>query len=176
MEPTMPVEPKKSQSIVFIVALFIILLIVAFAMSSLSKKPVSEGTPATSQTPTQKPKTEVKVDKVDLTTAQGDARLPQGFPTDIPVETTGAFESYTANYPTRNFTQYTVSYTTTKSVKDTYALYLSYMTKAGYTFRSDGKDEKHGFLYGTKDNNDLSVVVSTKGTETSVQMSYLKKG
>lgn len=172
----MPIEPKKSQSIVFIVALFIILLIVAFAMTSLSKKPASEGTPATTETPTTKTtKTEVKVDKVDLTTAQGDARLPQGFPTDIPVETTGAFESYTADYPTRNFTQYTVSYTTTKTIKDTYALYLSYMTKAGYTFRSDGKDEKHGFLYGTKDNNDLSVVVSAKGSETSVQMSYLKK-
>lgn len=172
----MPIEPKKSQSLIFIVALFIILIIIAFAMMSLSKKPTGGENSSAPQTPTTKTTTtEVKVDKVDLTTAQGNARLPQGFPTDIPVETTGAFESYTADYPTRNFTQYTVSYTTTKSVKDTYALYLSYMTKAGYTFRSDGKDEKHGFLYGTKDNNDLSVVVTPKGTETSVQMSYLKK-
>jgi len=175
MEPTMPVEPKKSQSIIFIVALFVILLIVAFAMSSFSKKAPTTTPPVTTENQPQKT-TEVKVSKVDLTTAQGDARLPQGFPTDIPVETTGAFESYIADYPTQNATQYTISYTTTKSVKDTYALYLAFMTKADYTFRPDGKDAKNGFLYGTKDNNDLSIVVSTKGTQTSVQMTYLKRG
>lgn len=173
MEPTMPEQPKKVQSIIFIVALFVILLIIAFALSSFSKGPVKEPTPnTTTQAQTQKT-TEVTVEKVDLTKAQGDARLPKGFPADIPVDATGAFESYTADYPTQHATQYTVSYATQKTVKDAYDLYLSYMTKNGYTFRPDGKDAKNGFLYGTKDNNDLSILVSSKGTFTSVQMTYL---
>lgn len=172
MEPTMPVQPKKSQSVAFIVALFIILLIIAFAMSSISKAP-KEGASGTTQPPVTKT-VDYKIEKVDLTVAQGDARLPKGFPADIPVEIANIFESYTGEYQNPQATQYAVSYTTSKTVTGAYNLYLSYMTKAGYTFTPEGKDMENGYLSGNKDGNNLSVFVNTKDTKTSVQISYVE--
>ena len=181
MEPQLQQPSKSSHSIILIVALFIILLIIAFAMSAMPKKQtqiVEDTQQPSSQTPsTPAPQKQVTVDvqKVDLSTKTGAARLPQGFPTDIPVDASNAVDSYTANYPAQKATQYSVSYLTAKSIKDTYNEYLTYMTKTGYVLRPDGKDLAHGFLYGTYQNNDLSIVITTKDTKTSVQITYLRR-
>ena len=42
-------------------------------------------------------------------------KVPEGFPTDIPLELAGITESYSANYTDHGVIQYTVSYASTRS-------------------------------------------------------------
>lgn len=163
-----PVQNSHKTLIYSAIALIIVLLVVVF-LATISKKSPSN---------TQKPevtKENVLVNKVDLNSTSDKEKLPQGFPAFIPVETKDAFESYSASYPERKITQYTVSYKTSKTVSEKYDEYLSFMTKNGFTFSNDGQNKETGTLYGTKNGDDLLVVVSKSEDKTSVQISYLDR-
>lgn len=164
-----PVQNSHKTLIYSIIALVILLVVVVF-LATISKK-----SPNGKIDKPEVTKENVVVSKVDLNSASGKDKLPQGFPTFIPVETSDAFESYSASYPERKLTQYTVSYKTSKSVADKYDEYLSFMTKNGFTFTRDGQNKVAGTLYGTKNGDDLLVVVSKSDDKTSVQISYLDR-
>lgn len=174
MPPQPTLSPRSSQSIILIVALFIILLIIAFAMSTMPKKDVSINQVENPNSPQtiQKPLT-VEVKKTDLVNTQGTNRLPLDFPSTVPVDVANIYDSYTATYPTA--TQATVSYLTDKSIANTYTIYHDYMKKSGYVFRPAGEDVKNGILYGTLANNDLSILITPKDGKTSVQISFFKR-
>ncbi len=174
MPPQPTLSPRSSQTIILIVALFIILLIIAFAMSTLPKKNMDVNNQnGTQPVQTVQKQLQVEVKKTDLAQSQGTNRIPAGFPSNIPIDTANIYDSYTAVYPTA--TQATVSYLTDKSIADAYEVYHAYMKKEGYVFRPNGEDMKKGILYGTLSNNDLSILITTKDTKTSVQISFFKR-
>lgn len=108
----------------------------------------------------------------------GRDRLPAGFPADIPVELEGIVESYARTYPSNDMVQYTVSYHSAESMDVKYEEYDNFMTEASYGFSEDGKDQEHGYLYGTRENDDLSVtvsVISETDAETLVQVTYIDR-
>lgn len=166
-----PQEPvKSSKNLITLIVVFVILIILVF-MILRSAKPTTEQ----EQGQPQVTKENVQFEQVDLETAKIEAdKLPKGFPKDIPVETKDVFISDTKVYTDRNpnVTLYTVNYRTDKSVLAKYSEYLNFMTKAGYTFDSKGKDEKNHSLYGTKGTNSLLVVASLQDSKTVVQIVY----
>lgn len=99
-------------------------------------------------------------------------QLPDGFPTDIPIETGAVVEAYKAFYQRQNATRYVVSFTTTKSKTTEWDLYNSYMNQAGYTLSKIGTSKADGVVSGVKAGDNMSVIVATAGKETSVQIHY----
>lgn len=99
-------------------------------------------------------------------------KLPKGYPMDLPVDTTNVTESYVAEYPNRNLTQYTLAFLTTKSVKEEVTMYVSAIEKAGYTFTSDGKNTAGGYLNAKKGKTTVSVNVGTTNGKTIVNITY----
>jgi hypothetical protein len=102
-------------------------------------------------------------------------RLPAGFPAEIPVEIEGVTEAYARTYPERGVTQYTVVYKSASSLTEKFSEYESYMESAGYISAEDGSNMSSNFLSGTKDNDDLSVVLSIDGESTVVNLTYLDR-
>jgi len=174
MPPHTTPSPRSSQTIILIIALFIIVLIIAFAVSVLPKKSVDVNEQNGKQTiQTIQKKLQVEVKKIDLAQAQGTNRIPLGLPSNIPIDIANIYDSYTAEYPSA--TQATVAYMTDRSINDAYNVYHDYMKKAGYVFRPNGENVQKGILYGALLNNDLSILITAKDTKTSVQISWFKR-
>jgi len=164
-------QSSKVNYVYVIIFLLIVLgLIFAFA-PSFNKNKKTTGPSVDEKAPDEN----VVVTKVDLKNTTGQDKIPQGFPLYIPLETNDAYESYTMDYKERNLTQYSVSYQTSATVSQKYKEYLDVMTKNGFEFAKDGKNEATGFLLGSKNNDDLTVVISRSGEKTSVQISYLDR-
>lgn len=117
----------------------------------------------------------VVVERVDLEKTTGANRLPPGFPLDIPVNVDTIQDSYTADYKDNGFTQHSLSYTTSDSIEGVYTTYLGYMESEGYDFSDQTLIDTLGSLYGTKDGNDLSAVMSLHSEGTLVNLSYLER-
>ena len=122
-----------------------------------------------------KPKDNVEVTQVDLNAENTEVRLPEGFPTNIPLEISGIFESYSAVYETQGVTQYTVSYNSSASKSAKWDEYNSFMTKESYAFDKNATSKSQGTLSGTKDKDSLLAVVSAKGDKTIVQLNLLRR-
>ncbi len=162
---------KQKKSFLPLIAVLVILFLVIFGLSKVLKRDTPQN--PTANTPVQE---EVVVKKIDLTKATSpQEKIPQGFPTYIPIETGEAYESYSMDYPERNVTQYSLSYVTNASKAVKYKEYVDFMTKNGFEFTKDGKNESAGFLYGTKNGDDLTIVIASTGTKTSVQISFLDR-
>ena len=162
---------KQKKNFTPLIVILVVLLLVVFGISKISKRDTSPD--STVNTPAQE---DVVVKKVDLSKASSpQEKIPQGFPAYIPVETGEAYESYSMDYPERNVTQYSLSYVTSVSKAAKYKEYLEFMTKNGFEFAKDGKNESAGFLYGVKNNDDLTIVIASTGAKTSVQISFLDR-
>jgi len=170
----MPVEPKKSQSIIFIVALFVILSFITYFVY-VSKMGKNSSAGLDNKVTQNITKENIVFKAVNVSSAKTESdKLPSGLSASIPVETKGIFLSDSKTYTDRSapVTVYTVNYTTTKSVSEKYGEYLTYMTKNGFVFSTNGKDKINHVLNGTKDGNTLLVVVTSSGGKTVVQLSY----
>ncbi len=118
----------------------------------------------------------VVVEQVDLENTTGANRLPPGFPLDIPVNVDTIQESYSVDYNESGFTQHSLSYTTDDSIEGVYTTYKEYMENDGYDMSDTTLvADSIGSLYGAKDGNDLSVVVSVHSDGTLVNLSYLER-
>lgn len=100
---------------------------------------------------------------------------PKDFPAGIPIENLDIIESATTNYPSQNAKQLSVSYQSSKTVAQKYAEYKDYMTKAGYTLTEGGTGANLKAVFGSKENENLSVVVSSADGGSLVQVAYLLK-
>jgi len=167
----MPPETVKNSNKSALVV--VIILIIAFGAFFLLKKQ-SSNTDSTDKTP-QGTQEKVDVKEVDLSKVTGDGRVPTSFPDDLPLDASSITKSYVADFPERGVTQNTISYNSTKKRDALYKEYLTYMTKNGYTFAEDGQNETLGALYGTKDNDDLSIIVRSEGSLTVVDITYLDR-
>src|SRR5579872_1583031 len=106
-------------------------------------------------TTTQKPNSNIQVTKTDIT-QNGTSKLPAGFPPSIPVDVQTISDSYKAFYKSLNTTQYTVSYTSKQTPSDLWALYETYLTKAGYKIDERNSSRNAGQISGSLNNNSLS--------------------
>lgn len=169
---------NKSQGVVALVIVVIVLLAFAYFISKLNiptntdSPGTSEGTPGQPGEVTKEAITTTMVD-VSAATTPAD-KLPKGFPSSIPVESknilTSASQVYTDRTP--NETVYSVSYQSDKTPAEKYSEYLAFMTKDGYTFSATGKNAQNHSLYGTKGNTILLVTASTNAGKTVVQINY----
>ncbi len=122
-------------------------------------------------------KERVLVTQTDVTAADPSAKLPVGFPQGIPVEAATITESIRSEYADRGAVQFQVSFVSQKGPVELFKEYQDYMTLEAYDFGSQGLNPETGSLYGVKDGDDLSVVISSTGmgSGTLVQIGYLDR-
>lgn len=114
----------------------------------------------------------IKVEKVPI--VDGFSSLPVGFPADIPTESFAILEGATTYHLNGLAKQFSVSYLSAKTMAEKYAEYKNYMTRVGYTVTEEGDTASRvRALFGEKDGNKLSVVISQSRGETLVQVAYL---
>ena len=166
----MPPETAKgsNKSMLVLIILLAIIVLAFLLMQNVTKE---DG----SQTQVLKTEENVEVKEVDLTTTFGENRLPSGFPSDIIVDTASIVQSYTANFPDRKISQHTLSYISEKPAKTVFTEYLDSLKKVGFQFAPNGIDEGNMALYGSREGNDLSVVISKSNGQTLVQITYLAR-
>jgi len=167
-------ENKSNKNVVILVIAVIVLVAIAYFLTK-GYSSQRQNTVAPQEGP-QITKENVVVKNTNLGAAgTAESKLPEGFPSGIPVETAGVMESYSAVYQDRGLTQYAVSFTTDKSVVAVFGEYDLYMKNAGYAFGPEGRDEARYFLYGTKNNDDMSVAISSREGQTFVQIGFLDR-
>lgn len=138
-----------------VVVITIILVFVVY------KQKATQGIQGGKQTATTT--TSVEPQKTDYGT-----KLPDDFPTDIPIEKGADIkQSYSLNYAGQK--QLTIVFQSTKTVKENYVLYAEYLKKQGWGVVRN--EANNNFLYGKKDNSEISVVI----TENEVIVGVLKK-
>lgn len=142
----------------------LVLLVVSVLVVYTMRKPGSEFT-----------KENVSVVKADLNSANQLSRLPADFPTNTPVETANLTDSLSMHYEDRAAVLYTVTYTSEDTNIRAYARWLTYMEEEGYNIPETGRNMEQWTLYGTKDNNELTLVISSRERGTQVQVSYLAR-
>lgn len=104
--------------------------------------------------------------------------VPVDFPTNIPIEKGAQVEqSYGLNYFGQK--QLTIVFLSTKTVKENYSLYASFLKNQDWHIVNTYESAKLSSLYGTKESNDINVTISENTSTTSVKsqisISVLKK-
>ena len=101
--------------------------------------------------------------------------VPVGFPQGIPLESGSLIESATTQYPGENVQQLSISYRSSKTIAQKYTEYKDYMNQAGYSLTEGNKSAPVRAIFGTKENTNLSVAISSSEGKTLIQLSYLLK-
>lgn len=165
--PVTPSPKRNTNSLPVLVGVFALLIALVYVMSVYMQNNSSQKTNFT--------KDNVEISKTDLETAQGDARVPSGFPEGLYFETDTIFESYTMNYKDKGAVQYTASFTTTKTQKEIQDLYTAFFLKEKYAVEGGQATETFRSYSGVKENDEISVVVNSSSVPTVVQISYLDR-
>jgi len=163
---------SSNRDVISLVVVFLALLIVVYLIQGTFKDNEKAADQVSQPEGT---KENVIVRETNLNEVSGRERLPIGFPTDVPVDTSAIVESFSANYPDRGVTQSTVSFSSNKSQAALFSEYATFMTNTGYDFGQSGKNENLKTLFGTKDGNDLLIVFPINNSVTSVQITYVER-
>jgi hypothetical protein len=169
--------PKESR--VIALSLLVLLIVVGgyLWLSSRSvpttKSPIVTAVPAPAVV-SHEPAKNVQVVQGDTTATSSNA-LPDGFPTDIPVDTTHLTESYKAFYSTHNVTQYTVSFISTKSQATLWKQYDTALPAAGYVIDKSMSNQATGQIVAAKGNDTLNVLIFSQDNSLIVQINLLDK-
>jgi len=115
----------------------------------------------------------VKVTQVNVATATGTSKLPNGFPTDIPVELANITDSSTLAYPEHNTTLYTVTYISTHPSEELYANYTAYLKKTNYTIGQTLRIPAQLTIQAVSSKGSLFTVITPKSTGgAEVQLAF----
>lgn len=165
---------EQSPQIKTISTFVIILLILGVGFLLLTKYRVSlnQENPPTSGGVNDEPAT-VLVKNTPV--VNGAISAPEGFPRDIPLEKGVILESATTYYPGENVQQLSVSYRSSKTIAQKYTEYKDYMNRTGYDLTEGGASAPVRAIFGTKENTNLSVAISSSEGKTLIQLSYLLK-
>lgn len=118
----------------------------------------------------------VVVTKVDLSAPKSVSKIPAGFPKDLPIlDPSTINEGYTLDYKDHGVVLSNLTYTTTKSLKEVYDTYKKYMTGAFYVMRIEPKETENSTLLGMKNNNQLSVVLTSNQNLVTIKLSYTSR-
>lgn len=173
MNPNVDRPAKSFFSAPVIIAMFVLLFLLVIVMygkiRSTSPNPITQNTPA------------VTIDKTivykgNLAAAAGKDRLPQGFPQNIPVETDSLQESIKTEFPDKKLTQYSVTYTSSKTIDDMRATYESFFKNENYVIKPQISDTPQVQIHTSKDGNDISVIIENTDTgSTRVFLVYIDR-
>lgn len=164
---TPPSEPdhKRMKMVLWVL---LALLLVAGVYTLVTREPVAE---------VEAPQVEIE----EVSVEQG-RRLsanvfeaPNGFPTFIPVEAGGLYESFKIFYNDENIEQYTVSYYTTSAKTSKWEEYNKFFADNGYRMITESTNKTRGTLYGMKGNTGLLVNIGTENSKTVVKLNHFEK-
>jgi hypothetical protein len=163
----MPPEQTSNKSTVTLVVVFIVLAIGIYLLvknSGLKSGGMGEIT-----------QENIVVKNVDINSAE--SKIPEGFPSNIPIEALEIYTSNSLDYTDRGVIQHSVSYKTHKSVIDKNKEYYNFMVKEGYVLAEVAKTNTDTFknLYGSKDGDVLTVTMSFQGNRTNVDVVFLDR-
>lgn len=119
------------------------------------------------------------VEKIDLSKVENIGKLPEGFPSNIPVEGNNLIESVKITYPEQKSVLYSVSFNSARQSEELYSQYQSFLsTKNGFVIDNQIKTvERMAFQAtktGTKDSISITITPGTQGTNL-IQISYVSK-
>lgn len=154
-----PQESQKAKTLTIIVVIVLVLGVGFLLINGLSKV---DNTPEV-----------VEIDNTEP--INGVSQAPEGFPADIPIEQSNILESVTTNYPELGARQLSLTYESSQTVDEKYAEYKNYLTNAGYIVTEGDASSPVKAVFGTNDTANLSVVISSYGEKTRVQIAYLLK-
>lgn len=161
-----------------IILVFLLLVLSVLVLTYLYKRG-SDYPPANTENNSPQGEVEGSGEKVEVTqtniTGGGTSKLPEGFPAGIPVETINIKESYKVDYNDRGVTQYTISYSSMKSIDDVWTIYFDFMNKERYMIDMDATSRSSGQITGFLGNDSLSIVISAQNGGTLVQMNLLAR-
>jgi len=157
---------SSNESKVVIPALLLVLVLVAlyFGMNTI-KSPSLEITTSTNSTKN------IEVSK--NMAAASTSVLPEGLPSDIPLEKNHLTESYKALYKDSGVIAYTVSYTSKRSKADLWKMYSDFLTSSGYKIDKEVTNMNLGQISGSKGRDTLMVVVSSHDQVSIVQLNFI---
>ena len=164
MEPIHDQKKKLFSAIAILLLLFIVGFFLYFNSTSYKLKHIKNTVE------------NVSTSQIDLATAKGMDKVPPAFPRDIPINTETISASYIMDYIDRNMTQSVVTYLASESQGKLYNMYLGYMAEVGFKVRlSSRNSEEQGYLTGTKNNDTLSIIITSKEGMTEVRLIYLDR-
>jgi len=175
-----PQEKSFTTNVPMLIAAFVLLCGVSiwiYGYNRSNSNMGQDGQTSGDQVPApEKTKENVSVQQVDLTTNPS-SKTPAGFPSFITISQSAVItQSYKSAFPDRKMTQYTVSFTTSESLRAVSDFYSNLMKQNEYTLTSSTNTDNSNAFYGTKNNNDLSIGVSRQSEVTTVTIGYLERG
>ncbi len=152
--------------------LLLLIIIIALAYLGYSKYP-------NLFKKTNLPAEKVMIEKIDFSKVENIGKLPDGFPTNIPVEKSNLIESTKITYSEQKSVLYSVSFNSARQSEELYAQYKDFLSaKNGFVIDNQVKTvERMAFQAtktGTKDNLSVTITPQSSGT-ILVQISYVSK-
>jgi hypothetical protein len=175
-----PEVPKRSggEARMILPALLLVLIIGGayyWYASRTAENPYTENTtPAPTVTVTGEPANNVEVTKADIS-AGSQTKLPEGFPTAIPIEQASITDSFRAVYKDQGVTQYTVSYTSKKTKDELWTIYTNYLAGASYKIDAANTNKTLGSIRASSDKNTISITISSNTSGSKVDVSLLAR-
>ncbi|MHB0978272.1 MAG: hypothetical protein ACYC1K_02630 [Minisyncoccota bacterium] len=128
---------------------------------------------------TNLPAEKVTIEKIDFSKVENIGKLPDGFPTNIPVEKSNLIESTKITYSEQKSVLYSVSFNSARQSEELYAQYKDFLSaKNGFVIDNQVKTvERMAFQAtkaGTKDNITVAITPQSSGA-ILVQISYVSK-
>ncbi|OGE78953.1 MAG: hypothetical protein A2751_00215 [Candidatus Doudnabacteria bacterium RIFCSPHIGHO2_01_FULL_46_14] len=148
------------------VAVLIILLFIAANKSDKGSQPVSVSKKDNLDQPYETERV------VKQNTEASLSAFPQGFPVEAGAQAGDSYKYVPANSVEQ---QSTVQYTSNKSLEENGKIFRDYLAAAGFTIVNKLERADKLFYYASKDNNDLSVTISSIDGAVTVSATYLKR-
>lgn len=170
MKPEMKSTPMGTSSVsgpIWLGIAVIIILVVAYFLWSSSANKVNQPKFSSEN---------VVVKTTNVATATGADKLPSNLFKDFPIEVENISESTTLTYPERKAVLYSVTYFSTKYQQDIFDAYGKFLTDNGYKITKTDKTGTIMMYQATKDNNDVTVVITPQPNRMMVQVSYVVRG
>ncbi|GEM_PF-1952355 len=128
---------------------------------------------------TNLPTEKVVIEKIDFSKVENIGKLPDGFPTNIPVEKSNLTESTKITYPEQKSVLYSVSFNSARQAEELYSQYQSFLsTKNSFVINNQIKTvERMAFQAtktGTKDSLSVTITPQSSGA-ILVQIGYVSK-
>lgn len=102
----------------------------------------------------------------------GAGRVPGGLPAGLPLETENVRESLSQNYVEKGVILSSYAYITSKTPAEVLASYKVYFNDNGFIIGEEAELKGVSFIRARKTVDDILIMVSEKGAEVEVKISY----
>ena len=100
------------------------------------------------------------------------AVLPEGFPTDMPLENATIQESFSSFYEDTGVHRYMISYVTDENRTFIYDKYTTYLTNHGFEIIE--QEENPIYIYARNENEDITILIEEKSEDVLVTINYTR--